>query len=74
MRIKDIIKNINWIRLALGLTVGAVGGYAYYYYVGCQSGTCPIQSDPVIMTIYGAGMGAVLFFGNKKDKNPKDEL
>ena len=68
MNIKDIIKNINWIKLAIGLVIGSIGGYAYYYYVGCQSGTCAIQSDPVIMTLYGAGMGGVLFFGKKKDK------
>jgi len=52
----------------MGLVIGAVGGYAYYYFVGCQSGTCAIQSDPVIMTLYGSGMGGVLFFGNKKEK------
>lgn len=68
MNIKDIINKINWIKLLLGLTVGAIGGYAYYYYVGCASGTCAIQSDPVIMTLYGAGMGGLLFFGNKKEK------
>ena len=66
MNIKDIINNINWLRLALGLVLGAIGGFAYYYYVGCASGTCPIKSNPVLMTLYGAGMGGVLFFGNKK--------
>ncbi len=71
MNIKDIIKNINWTKLVAGLFVGAVGGYAYYYYVGCQSGTCAIQSDPVIMTLYGAGMGGVLFFSNKR--KPEDK-
>jgi len=72
MNIKDIINNINWVRLSIGLILGAIGGYAYYYYVGCASGTCPIQSDPVIMTLYGAGMGGVLFFGNKTSSNKVD--
>ncbi len=71
MNIKDIINNINWIRLALGFTLGAISGYAYYYYVGCASGTCPIQSNPLLMTLYGAGMGGVLFFSNKKKNTNK---
>ena len=73
MDIKDIINKINWLKLALGLIIGAIGGYAYYYYVGCASGTCAIQSNPVIMTLYGAGMGGVLFFGNKKKKEVDSE-
>ena len=63
-----MIKKINWLRLLIGLVLGAIAGYAYYHFVGCQSGTCAIQSDPVIMTLYGALMGGVLFFGNKKKK------
>ena len=66
MQIKDIIKNIKWIKLIIGLLIGAVGGYLYYYYVGCASGTCAIQSDPYKMTAYGMMMGAILFFDTKK--------
>lgn len=69
MNFKDIIKNINWLTLSIGLAVGAIGGYAYYYFVGCESGTCAIQSDPVNMTMYGAAMGGTLFFRNKKKKD-----
>jgi len=67
MDIKDIIKRINWIRFVIGIGIGAIGGYAYYYFVGCQSGTCAIQSNPINMTAYGALMGGVLFFANKKE-------
>ena len=66
MQIKDIIKNIKWIKLIIGLLIGAVGGYLYYYYVGCASGTCAIQSDPYKMTAYGMMMGGILFFDTKK--------
>lgn len=44
----------------IGVAVGAMGGYAYYYFVGCESGTCPITSKPLNMTLYGAVMGALL--------------
>jgi uncharacterized membrane protein YdjX (TVP38/TMEM64 family) len=73
MRIKDIIKNINWNKLLIGIIIGSIGGYAYYYFVGCQSGTCPIQSNPLSMTLYGAGMGAILFFNKKKSKTLEKE-
>lgn len=45
----------------IGLTiVGAVGGYCYYRFVGCGSGTCPITSNPYVSTIYGGIIGALL--------------
>lgn len=45
--------------------LGAVAGYAYYTYIGCMSGSCPITSDPFIFTAYGALMGAVWVPWNK---------
>lgn len=45
----------------IGITIGAVGGYAYYHFVGCASGTCAITSKPLSSTLYGAMMGGLLF-------------
>lgn len=44
----------------IGVAVGAVAGYAYYYFVGCASGSCTITSKPLNSTLYGAVMGALL--------------
>ena len=44
-----------------GIIVGGIAGFAYYHFVGCASGTCPITSSPYISTIYGALMGYLLF-------------
>ena len=41
----------------IGILVGAVGGYLYYHFVGCASGTCAITSNPLISTLYGSTMG-----------------
>lgn len=61
----------------IGIAIGAIGGYAYYYFVGCASGTCAITSNPYNSTAYGALMGALLFSGFKKEnsntQNLKDE-
>ena len=53
--------------------IGAAGGYAYYYFIGCASGTCPLSSNAWIMTGYGAMVGATLspFASTMKRKNRK---
>lgn len=54
--------------LLIGVVLGAIGGYAYYYYVGCVSGQCAITSSPVNSTVYGMIMGglALDLFKSKK--------
>ena len=52
--------------------LGAVLGYAYYYFIGCNSGSCAITSSPYISTIYGAVVGLVFAIPSKK-KNEKTE-
>jgi hypothetical protein len=49
----------------------AGAGFAYYYYVGCNSGACAITSSPVFPVVFGAIIGASVGFtlsdGRKKD-------
>jgi phage shock protein E len=49
-----------------GIILGAISGFAYYYFVGCASGTCAITSSPINSTIYGAIMGGLIFSMFKK--------
>lgn len=64
-------KNMNFINnnklTIIGVVIGAIGGYLYYHYVGCASGTCPITSKPLNSTLYGAVMGSLLFNIFKKE-------
>jgi hypothetical protein len=48
------------LRLIIGIIVGAVAGFAYYRYIGCSRGVCPLTSNPYISTLYGAVMGALV--------------
>ncbi len=50
----------------IGISLGSIGGFSYYYFVGCASGTCPITSNPYISVIYGALMGYLVFDMFKK--------
>ena len=53
-----------------GIITGAIGGYLYYYFIGCNSGACPITSNPYISIGYGAIVGyLVLDLFKKKQKD-----
>ena len=57
MKKKVLIKKL--LVWSVGIGVGAVVGWLYWYYFGCQD-TCTIKSSPVNMTIYGGVMGGLL--------------
>lgn len=56
----------------IGLAAGAIGGYAYYYFIGCNTGSCPLTSNPYISVIFGAVIGYLLLDMFKK-KETSDE-
>ena len=53
----------------IGIIAGAIGGYLYYHFVGCASGTCAITSKPLNSTLYGAIMGGLMLNMFKKEKS-----
>lgn len=59
-----------YIKLLLGVSLGAIAGFAYYYFIGCNSGSCPISSNLYITVGYGALVGLILSIPSKK-KNEK---
>lgn len=62
---------INKYKLSVaGVIVGGILGYAYYYFIGCSTGTCVITSKPLNSTVYGMIMGYLMFsvFENSKNK------
>jgi hypothetical protein len=56
----------------IGLLIGLLGGYLYYYFIGCTKGTCPITSNPWISTFWGGAIGYLgsdLFNFRRREKS-----
>ncbi len=47
-------------RLIIGGGLGGALGFAYYKFVGCSSGACPLTSNPFISTLYGLILGVLV--------------
>jgi hypothetical protein len=73
-RFKMIVKMTKFV---LPIILGALGGYLYYDFIGCNNG-CAITGNPFTSTAYGAVVGAV--FVSWKDvfnsfkKSKKEEI
>jgi len=44
----------------LGITLGGLAGFLYYYFIGCSSGSCPITGSPWLSTLFGSFFGLML--------------
>jgi hypothetical protein len=45
-----------WKSLA-GAVIGGIGGFLYYHFIGCSSGSCGITSNPYMSTLAGSLLG-----------------
>ncbi len=54
-----------WLKRGLLALAGGMAGFAYYYFIGCASGACPISSNPFISTGYGVLVGTVAGWSSK---------
>ena len=53
----ETLKSWIFTRAFLGTFLGALGGFLYYYFVGCSTGSCGITSNPYMSTIWGGFFG-----------------
>jgi hypothetical protein len=69
--------NIRKVLKIAMIPVGALGGYLYYAYIGCASGSCAMASDGFFMTLYGGTLGYFIggiFTPIKKKQEEVSEL
>jgi hypothetical protein len=65
-----ILRNKKSILLTgIGLVAGSLAGFFYWKFVGCNSGTCAIWSNPTKSTLYGAMLGGLLFLSFAPDSS-----
>lgn len=67
--LNEFFNNKNLLRLSLGVVIGGIIGFAYYYFIGCKSGTCAITNNPTNSTMYGMLLGLLWTFPTKKKKD-----
>ncbi len=73
MSIWSEIKSSVLLRLVIGAVIGGIGGYLYYYFIGCKTNSCPITSNPYYTVLWGVLLGVILFFPEKKKSNKKQD-
>ncbi|MFO7977142.1 MAG: hypothetical protein R6U64_00665 [Bacteroidales bacterium] len=49
-------RNYLWI-IGVFTLIGVLGGYAYYHFIGCNTGGCAITSNPYMSMLWGGAMG-----------------
>lgn len=60
----------KYMKFGIYTAIGAVLGYGYYYFIGCNGGACPLTSTWYVSTLYGAAIGLIAGFPSK-DKSIK---
>ena len=58
--IRDFFRSSYFWRPFLGVAIGGLGGFLYYYFIGCSSGSCAITSNPYMSTLWGSLFGYLL--------------
>ena len=50
----------KYLKYLILTIIGAVLGFAYYYFIGCRTGSCPIKSSALYMVLFGGIIGFLI--------------
>jgi hypothetical protein len=73
---KEYLKQLSskkYFKFILFSIIGFIGGYAYYYFIGCFNGTCPITSKWYTSSLYGMMICAIAGFPSRSLNQRKAE-
>lgn len=54
------------VKKILPIVIGIAAGFAYWYFIGCINGNCPITSSWYTSTLYGGIVGATWLIPARK--------
>ncbi len=58
------------LKKLLPVVIGVSAGFAYWYFIGCINGHCPITSEWYTSTLYGGIVGATWLLPTRKKTAP----
>ncbi len=50
----------NTLKYSSLIAIGSIFGFAYWAYIGCETGNCPLKSNVYAMSAYGGLLGFTL--------------
>jgi hypothetical protein len=57
---REYLRSRDFYKTLIAVAVGGIGGFLYYYFIGCTSGTCAITSNPFASIAFGSLFGYFL--------------
>ncbi|MCX6270283.1 MAG: hypothetical protein NTU44_03515 [Bacteroidetes bacterium] len=58
--LKERMKTWAFWKATIAVLAGGTGGYLYYHFIGCSSGSCAITGNPYISIFFGGLVGYFL--------------
>jgi hypothetical protein len=60
VKLKNFFTSWSFWRPFIAIVIGSTMGYLYYHYIGCNSGSCGVTSNPYMSTFWGGLLGFFL--------------
>lgn len=71
---KNFFKKKKTLIVLSGISIGLIGGYLYWKFIGCTNGTCPLTSQWHTSSLFGGAFGYLIADSIKlKEKEKKQK-
>jgi hypothetical protein len=58
--VKEFFTSWYFWKPFIGILIGGLAGFLYFYFIGCNSGTCAITSNPYRSILFGGILGYLI--------------